>query len=322
LRARYFSADATNKNARAAAVTVLPFDSVRGKPMRVGIHFVNFSLPGAPRSLGSTLAATARTAEEGGVAVFSLMDHWFQMEIRAPAEEPMLEGYTSLGFLAAHTTTMTLALLVSGVTYRHPGLLAKTVTTLDVLSDGRAQLGVGAAWYEREHRGLGVPFPPLGERFERLEEALQICLQMWSDNNGPYAGTHYQLAETICSPPPINSPRPRILVGGSGERKTLRLVARYADACNLFASSPADIAHKLDVLARHCESEGRDPASIERTILSIANPFDDLDGFLSQMAAYAKVGIDTVELIPVGDPVAFTARVGQRVVPALAQLER
>ena len=148
----------------------------------------------------------------------------------------MLEGYTSLGFLAGQTDTMTLGLLVTGVTYRHPGLLAKIVTTLDVLSGGRAQLGIGAAWYEREHRGLGVPFPPLAERFERLEETLQICLQMWSDDAGPYEGRHYHLAETICSPPPISSPRPSLLIGGSGERKTLRLVARYADACNLFAT--------------------------------------------------------------------------------------
>ena len=290
--------------------------------MQVGIHFVNFSLPGAPESLATTLAATARTAEESGVSVFSLMDHWFQMEMRAPAQDPMLEGYTSLGFLAAHTTKMRLALLVSGVMYRHPGLLAKIVTTLDVLSGGRAQLGVGAAWYEREHRGLGVPFPPLSERFERLEETLQVCLQMWSDNDGPYAGRHYQLAETICSPRPISSPRPRVLVGGSGERKTLRLVARYADACNLFAASPTEIAHKLDVLARHCDSEGRDLESIDKTILVLANPFDDLDRFLAQMAAYAKIGIGTVELIPVDDPIAFTAQVGERIVPALAQLER
>ena len=176
--------------------------------MRVGIHFVNFTLPGAPQTLGPTLATTARIAEESGVSVFTVMDHWFQMEMMATALDPMLEGYTSLGFLAGQTSTMTLGLLVTGVTYRHPGLLAKIVTTLDVLSGGRAQLGIGAAWYEREHRGLGVPFPPLAERFERLEETLQICLQMWSDDSGPYDGRHYQLAETICSPPPISAPRP------------------------------------------------------------------------------------------------------------------
>jgi len=288
--------------------------------MRVGIHFVNFTLPGAPQTLGPTLATTARIAEESGVSVFTLMDHWFQMEMMASAEDPMLEGYTSLGFLAGQTSTMTLGLLVTGVTYRHPGLLAKIVTTLDVLSGGRAQLGIGAAWYEREHRGLGVPFPPLAQRFERLEETLQICLQMWSDNSGPYQGRHYHLAETICSPPPISSPRPRILIGGSGERKTLRLVARYADACNLFATSPAEIARKLDVLARHCDDEGRDPASIDRTILAVSNPLHDPDAFVGQMAEYGALGIGAVELMPVGDPVAFTTQVGQHIVPALAQL--
>lgn len=288
--------------------------------MRVGIHFVNFSLPGAPGSLAPALAETARIADEGGVSTFTLMDHWFQMERMATAEDPMLEGYTSLGFLAGQTRRMRLGLLVTGVTYRHPGLLAKTVTTLDVLSGGRAQLGIGAAWYEREHRGLGVPFPPLAERFERLEETLQICLQMWSDDNGPYNGTHYRLAETICSPPPISTPRPRVLVGGSGERKTLRLVARYADACNLFASSPSEVAHKLDVLARHCDAEARDPATVERTILAMGNPLDDLDGFIATMADYARLGVALVELMPVGDPVAYTAAVAERVVPALAAL--
>ncbi|HVA04942.1 MAG TPA: LLM class F420-dependent oxidoreductase [Acidimicrobiales bacterium] len=288
--------------------------------MRTGIHFANFTLPGAPETLGPTLATSARIAEESGVSVFTLMDHWFQMEMMATSEDPMLEGYTSLGFLAGQTSTMTLGLLVTGVTYRHPGLLAKIVTTLDVLSGGRAQLGIGAAWYEREHRGLGVPFPPLSERFERLEETLQICLQMWSDEVGPFEGRHYQLAETICSPPPISSPRPRVLIGGSGERKTLRLVARYADACNLFAISPDEIARKLEILDCHCDAEGRDPATIDRTILALSNPLDDVDGFVALMAQYAALGVDAVEIMPVGDPVAFVTEVGELVVPALARL--
>ena len=290
--------------------------------MELGIHFVNFGVPGGPAAIASTLAETARIAEEGGVTTFTVMDHWFQMEQMAAATEPMLEGYTTLGYLAGQTSKMRLGLLVTGVTYRHPGLLAKIVTTLDVLSGGRAQLGIGAAWYEREHLGLGVPYPPVSERFERLEETLEICLQMWSDNDGPFGGKHYQLAETICEPRPLSNPRPRILIGGSGEKKTLRLVAKYADACNLFALSPDEVAHKLQVLDGHCETEGRDPASIERTILAVAaNPADDPDGFLETMAQYAALGITTVEVMPMnGDPVAFTTAVVESIVARLAQI--
>jgi F420-dependent oxidoreductase-like protein len=289
--------------------------------MQLGIHFANFTLPGGPESLGATLADTAKTAEEVGCSTFTLMDHWFQMESFATSQDPMLEGYTSLGYLAGLTNRMTLGLLVTGVTYRHPGLLAKIVTTLDVISSGRAQLGIGAAWYEREHKGLGVPFPPLSERFERLEEALQICHQMWSDNDGPYVGKHFNLAETICSPKPVRQPRPRILIGGSGEKKTLRLVAQYADACNLFAVDPTVVKHKLEVLDRHCETEGRDPATIERTILGMSDPIGDPDGFLKAMAEYAELGVDLVEVMPMGpDPVAFVAQLGETVVPRLAEL--
>jgi F420-dependent oxidoreductase-like protein len=289
--------------------------------MRVGMHIVRFNFPGSPGSIAPTLAATARAAEEAGVAAFTLMDHWFQMEQMAPATDPMLEGYTSLGFVAAHTETMRLGLLVTGVTYRHPALLAKIVATLDVLSNGRGQLGIGAAWYEREHRGLGVPYPPVAERFERLEETLQICQQMWSDNEGAFAGRHYQLAETICSPRPISEPRPPILIGGSGERKTLRLVARYADACNLFASSLDEVAHKLDILEGHCEAEQRDPATVARTLLYIRDPLADVDAFVAEMASYARLGVGLVDLMPTGDPVAFVERVGAEIIPRLADLE-
>jgi F420-dependent oxidoreductase-like protein len=286
--------------------------------MELGIHFANFTLPGGAAALGPTLAATARAAEDGGCSTFTLMDHWFQMEGFATSEDPMLEGYTSLGFLAGLTETMTLSLLVTGVTYRHPGLLAKIVTTLDILSGGRAQLGVGAAWYEREHKGLGVPFPPVSERFERLEETLQICHQMWSDDDGPFQGAHYQLAETICSPRPIQQPGPKILVGGSGERKTLRLVAQYADACNLFAPDSAVVAHKLDVLARHCEDEGRDNGTITKTILGFGDPLDDVDAFLTSMEEYATLGVTLVEVMPMKpDPVAWATQLGEQVVPRL-----
>jgi len=289
--------------------------------MELGIHFANFTLPGGPEAIGPALSGTARAAEEGGCAAFTLMDHYFQMEEFADRHEPMLEGYTGLGFLAGRTERITLGLLVTGVTYRHPGLLAKIVTTLDVVSGGRAQLGIGAAWYEREHAALGVPFPPLSERFERLEETLQICHQMWSDDEGPFDGVHYQLAETICSPRPVSSPRPRILVGGSGEQKTLRLVARYADACNLFATEPTEVAHKLEVLDRHCADEQRDPASITRTILGMADPLGDVDGFLSSMEDYAALGIQMVDVMPLAeDPVAYVTRLGEEVVPRLTEI--
>jgi len=289
--------------------------------MKLAIHFPYFTLPGQPDTLPSILASTARAAEDGGCSAFTVMDHWFQMEELATSYDPMLEGYTTLGFLAGLTRRIRLGLLVTGVTYRHPGLLAKTVTTLDVLSAGRAQLGIGAAWYEREHRGLGVPFPPLAERFERLEEALQICLQMWSDDDGPYEGQHYRLAETICSPRPVQRPRPPILIGGSGEEKTLRLVARYADACNLFGAGPSVVAGKVEVLARHCDNEGRDPADIERTIIYGTDPLEDVDAFLAAMEGYAALGISQVWVSPVGsDPAGWVSRVGEQVVPRLSQL--
>jgi F420-dependent oxidoreductase-like protein len=287
--------------------------------MRLGIHFVNFTLPGGPAAIAPTLAATARAAEEGGCAWFSVMDHWFQMEDFGSAEEPMLEGYTSLGFVAGQTRTIDLGLLVTGVTYRHPGLLAKQATTLDVLSGGRAMLAIGAGWYEREHAGLGVPFPPVPERLERLEETLQICRQMWSDDDGPFQGRHYRLAETICSPQPLQEPAPRIIVGGGGERKLLRLVARYADGWNFFGISPAVIGHKIEVLDRHCEAEGRDPASITKTILALGDPLADVDAFLAEMDEYARLGVEHVQVMPRGpDPMGVVSRLGEEVVPRLA----
>jgi len=261
--------------------------------MNLDLHVPRFTWPGGPAAMGATLTALAQTAEAIGVRTISVMDHYFQMEARWPAEEPMLEGYTTLGFIAACTDRLRLRLLVTGVTYRHPGLLAKTVTTLDVLSGGRAELGLGAAWYEREHRGLGVPFPPLAERFEKLEETLQICAQMWSDDDGPYDGKHYQLAETLCSPQPVSSPRPRILIGGSGERKTLLFVARYADACNIFGDAPT-IAGKLDVLRSHCDSVGRDFTEIEVTALINVEADMGPDDILAAAESLSAVGVQTI----------------------------
>jgi F420-dependent oxidoreductase-like protein len=289
--------------------------------MKLAVHCANLSWPGGPEKLGSTLADVARTADEGGVSTLTMMDHWFQMEMLGGPPEPMLEGYTSLGFLAGQTQRLDLGLLVTGVTYRHPGLLAKIVTTLDVLSGGRAFLGIGAAWYEREHDGLGVPFPSTRERFERLEEALRIVKQMWSDEDGAFEGTHYRLAETVCTPKPIQQGGPPILVGGSGERKTLRLVATYADACNLYGFDPEEMEHKIEVLDRHCADVGRDPAEVQRTALAGINPFDDTEAFLRRMSAYADLGIDQVSVMPPAqDPVAFVDRLSEQVLPRLRDL--
>ena len=270
--------------------------------MDLSIHVIRFDWPGAPASIAPTLARVGAAADSVGAVSVSLMDHYFQMDRMWPADQPMLEGYSGLNFLAAHTSRVRLGLLVTGVTYRHPGLLAKIVTTLDVLSSGRAELGIGAAWYEREHHALGVPFPPVAERFERLEEALQICLQMWSDNDGPFEGRHYQLAETLCSPRPISRPHPRITIGGTGERKTLRFVATYGDACNLFAASRDMVAHKLDVLRGHCEVVGRDYSEITKTILHMGGlDASNSTEFMRDMERYAALGVQEVHVVPHGD---------------------
>src|SRR5581483_417892 len=244
------------------------------------------------------------------------MDHYFQMEQAGAAGEPMMEAYATLSYVAALTRRMTLGVLVTGVMYRHPGLLAKIATTLDVLSGGRGQLGIGASWYEREQRGLGVPVIPVPERFERLEETLQICLQMWSDDDGPYQGRHYQLAETLCSPRPLTLPHPPIRIGGGGERRTLQLVARYADACNLFASSPDEVAHKLDMLRRHCDDEGRDYQDITKTALYVGpSVLGSTDQFLTSAEQYAKLGITELEVMPDRHPAEFASQLAERVVP-------
>jgi F420-dependent oxidoreductase-like protein len=286
--------------------------------MELGIHFIDF-LPGDPANLAPTLLATAKAAEDAGATMFTLADHFFQMESVGRAEDPFLEGYTSLGFLAGQTTSISLAMMVTGVTYRHPGVLAKTVTTLDVLSQGRSLFGIGAAWYDREHLALGVPYPPLRERFEMLEETLQICLQMWSDDNGPYSGKHYQLAETICEPQPIR--RPPILIGGSGEKKTLRLVAQYADVWNSMDSEPDVLKRKIEVLTRHCDTVGRNVEEIRKTVGLLVDPFSDVDGYLKTLEHYAELGIDMINIGPVPgtpDPVGFVQRFGDELMPKLS----
>ena len=289
--------------------------------MNLDLHVMRFDWAGEPAGIGPGVARLARTAEEAGFRALSFMDHYFQIEAAGAAADPMLEGYTALGYVAGVTRTLRLRVLVTGVTYRHPGLLAKIVTTLDVLSGGRAELGLGAAWFEREHRGLGVPFPPLGERFERLEETLRICLQMWSGDDGPFEGKHFQLAETLCSPPPVSRPRPRIMIGGGGERKTLRLVAQYADACNLFGA-PDQVAHKVEVLRRHCDAVGRNIRDIEVTALIPAREDWTPDDVLKSAEAYAAVGAATVMASALGaDPAAVLERVYAPAVPRLAAIE-
>lgn len=281
--------------------------------MRIGLHLVSFDFPGGPAAIGPAVAEVGRAVEEAGFDNLSVMDHYLQLEFMGPPSSHMIEGYTTLGFLAAHTTTVELQLLVTGITYRHPGALAKVVSTLDVLSGGRAVLGLGAAWYEGEHRALGIPYPPVAERFERLEETLQIVRQMWSPDDGPYDGRHYQLGATVCSPQPVR-PVP-VMIGGSGEKKTLRLVARYADACNLFANEeqgPGAVAAKLDVLRAHCDAEGRDYDAIAKTILWTGDC--DPAGFVERMQPYADLGVTEVHVMHLGDrPVDLVAALAPQV---------
>ena len=288
--------------------------------MEIGLHFMNFSVEGGADAIPDAFAAAAIAADEHGLDRLTVMDHWFQMERFAPATEPMLEAYTALGFAAGLTKRIKLGALVTGVTYRWPALLVKTATTLDVLSRGRSFFGIGAAWYEREHVGLGVPYPPIAERFQRLEELIEIAQQMWSEDDGPFAGEFTTLAETICRPAP---PRGRIpiLIGGGGERKTLRLVARYADEANLFADDPEVLAHKLDVLRGHCADVGRDPDEIRITVLAGGDPVADPIAFVERMKPLADLGATQVQVRnPTIKVAEWVARLGEEVVPKLGSL--
>jgi len=282
-----------------------------------------FTWPEGAAEMGQRLGEIAGTAEDSGFSSIWVMDHYFQIPMVGAVELDMLEAYTALGYLAGHTSRVRLGTMVTGVTYRPPGILAKQVTTLDVLSGGRACLGIGAAWFDSEHHGLGVSFPSLRERFERLEEALQITLQMWSDNNGPYEGKHYQLAETINSPQPLSKPRPPILIGGGGERKTLKLVARYADACNFFGD-PATVRHKLDVLRQHCQDEGRNYDEIEKTVLFVLNVGQEGENagqLVEQLGTFAEAGAQTVIGALIGvEHLRPIEVMGRDVIPQVAEL--
>jgi F420-dependent oxidoreductase-like protein len=271
--------------------------------MLLGIQVPSFTWPEGPAQLGRTLRRIAVDAEAAGASSFWVMDHFFQIRGVGPSENEMLEGYTALGNVAAVTEKITLGTMVTGVTYRIPALLIKTVTTLDVLSEGRAWFGVGAAWNEEEHVGLGVPFPPVAERFERLEETLQIGFKMWSGDESPYRGTHYQPQRLLNSPQSLSRPHPKVLIGGTGEKKTLRLVAKYADACNIFEMPEDAFRHKLDVLREHCATEGRDYAEIEKTTLgTLRLSRDGAEGtqtpaqVVDRFGRLAELGVDQVIL--------------------------
>jgi F420-dependent oxidoreductase-like protein len=290
--------------------------------MRIGLTIPDLTWPGGAAQLGPTLARIASTADEAGFSHIALMDHLFQIPNVGAVENEMIEPYTALGFLAAHTQRATLLTLVTGVTYRHPGLLAKIATTLDVLCGGRSMLGIGAGWYEAEARGLGLPMPSLGERFEQLEETVEIVLRMWSEDESPYLGKHYRLERPLNSPQPIATPHPPLMIGGSGEKKTLRLVAKYAQACNLFPS-PA-LGHKLDVLRGHCEREGRDYDAIEKTCylpFTLGADGQGLDALVKTLGWLGNFGIQTV-IGSVTDvwQVGRLELIGREVIPAVAEL--
>jgi F420-dependent oxidoreductase-like protein len=260
--------------------------------MRLGLQVPSFTWPNGQSQLGDTFATIAERAERAGLYSLWVMDHFFQIHMVGPAENEMLEGWSALAFAAGRTNRIKLGTMVTGITYRHPGLLIKTATTLDVLSHGRAYLGIGAAWNEEEHKGLGVPFPPLAERFERLEEALQLAHQMWAGDDKAFNGKHYTLERPLNSPLSVQKPHPPILIGGTGEKKTLRMVAQYGDACNLFARMGDDVLkHKLAVLQEHCEKLNRPYTDIEKTTLdSFELTKDGRNNSLSPNAAIDRFG--------------------------------
>lgn len=290
--------------------------------MKLGLHIADFTWDGGPSALRQQLGDVAARAEQAGFDRVSVMDHVWQIGNLGPPEHEMLEAYTALGYLAAKTERVKLLTVVTAVVYREPGLLAKAVTTLDVLSGGRAMLGIGAAWNEEEARGLGLLFPSTAERFERLEEALQICRQMWSEDDGPYEGKHYRLERTLNSPQALSRPHPPILIGGAGERKTLRLVAQYADACNIFDTP--ELAHKLQVLRDHCERLGRDYAEIEKTAqvrFDLGPRGERVEQTIEHLHELADLGIEVAHgtLVNVSRPGTLEL-MGERVVPAAAAL--
>ena len=290
--------------------------------MDIGLHIAKFNWAGSPETIGPSLARVATAADEAGFSMLSVMDHLWQLDWNGDPEEEMLEAYTTLGYLAGQTSRVTLLAWVTAVTYREPGLLAKAVTTLDVLSGGRAWLGIGAGFYEAETTGLGLPLPPAGERFERLEETLKICLQMWSGSEAPFTGRHYRLGRTLNSPQSLTRPHPPILVAGGGEKKTLRLVAQYAQACNV-GDSP-ELEHKLAVLRQHCADVGRDYDEIKKTVITRLDPGprgEHVGEIMDRLGRLAALGVTHVQTQVAGVPEIRPLELfAERIIPAAAKL--
>jgi F420-dependent oxidoreductase-like protein len=289
--------------------------------MHLGLHVADFTWPAGPANLARDLTRIATAAEAVGFTKLSVMDHLWQIRVVGEPEQEMLEAYTTLGYLAARTERIELLAWVTAVVYREPGLLAKAVTTLDVLSEGRAMLGIGAAWNDEESHGLGLPFPPTAERFERLEEALQIFLQMCGDSEEPYSGRHYELGRTLNSPQSLRRPHPPILIGGGGEKKTLRLVAQYAQACNLFPGP--ELERKLDVLRAHCADVGRDYDDIEKTVMMPLDPGaggERVDAMLAQLRTLSGLGVTHVHgFVPGVGTITPLEILGEQVIPVVAE---
>lgn len=266
--------------------------------MRVSISISDYTWPGGPAAMRGQLGALVRAADAAGVHTIWLPDHLIQADPRKSQDAEMLETYTTLGFIAAQTERVRLGAMVTPVSYRSPAVVVKAVTTLDVLSGGRAWLGIGAGYSEGEARGMGLEFPATAERFERLTEMLRIAFQMWSGDTQPFEGTHYRLENPINSPAPLQQPHPPVLVGGTGEKKTLRLVAEYADACNLsdMPDQGATIRRKLEVLARHCDDVGRPFADIDKTASTLFLEGESVDAFAERCGVLRGYGVEHLVL--------------------------
>jgi F420-dependent oxidoreductase-like protein len=290
--------------------------------MRLSLNVTNYSWPNGPTQIGAELGRIVRTADEGGLDTVWVSDHLIQADPTSTPEAEMLEAYTTLGFLAARSSRVRLGTMVTGVTYRPPALLIKAATTLDVLAGGRAWFGVGAGYHEAEARAMGLPLPPTAERFARLEETLRLAIQMWSGDEAAFEGTHYRLARPINSPAPVRYPRPPILIGGMGEQRTLRLVATYADACNLFdiPDGGQTVRRKLAVLAEHCAAAGRSYDEIEKTVSTRLEPGESADRFVQRCAALGTLGITHVVVIKAGPWTEESVATLVAAVPALQQI--